>query len=160
MRGIREAAEKLVWLKRELQLMHKWSRTESGQLGIVWWNREYWDTGMGLKRLRRLDNGVQVKKEEPLTPLLNIKVESPLTPCLHYPPSSMSSSHFRSIDLNKFVWSPIYCFPRAHPPLDLPGWTARLCTAMDELCAYGMNRVCVGWVGAYSSALECTATDE
>ena len=39
--------------------MHKSSRTEGGQLGIVWWNREYWDVGMGLKRLK-------VKKEEPL----------------------------------------------------------------------------------------------
>ena len=50
--------------------MHKQSQTEDGQLGIVWWNWEYWDTGMGLKRLRRLDNGLQIKKEEQLTPLL------------------------------------------------------------------------------------------
>ena len=102
MRRIREKAEKLVWLKRELGLIHKWSWTESGTMGIVWWNRDHWDTGMGLKRL---ENGQKIKKEEPSTPLLHIKVESPPTPCLHYPPSSMSSSHFFSIDLNDFVWS-------------------------------------------------------
>ena len=105
MQRIREKAEKLVWLKRELWLMHKWSRTENGQLGIIWWNQEYWDNGMGLKRLRKLKNRLKVKKEEPLTPSLHIKVESPPTPCLHYPPSSMSSSHFHSIDPNDFVWS-------------------------------------------------------
>ena len=42
MRRIRQAveiqAEKFKQLKRELQLMHKRSRTESGELGIVWWN--------------------------------------------------------------------------------------------------------------------------
>ena len=160
MRRIRKRAEKLVQLKRELWLIHKWSRMEDGTMGIVWWNREYWDTGMGLKRLRTMENGLRIKKEEPLTPSLHIKVKLPPTPCLHYPSSSMSSSHFCSIDLNKFVWSPIYCFPRVHPSLDLPGWTTRLCTAMDELCVYGMNRVRVGWVGAYSSTLGCTATDE
>ena len=46
MRRIREEAEKVVQLKRELQLMHKRSRTEDGQLGIIWWNWEYWDKGM------------------------------------------------------------------------------------------------------------------
>ena len=51
MQRIREHAEKIVQLKRELQLMHKQSRTESGQLGIVWWNREYWDKGLVLKRI-------------------------------------------------------------------------------------------------------------
>ena len=108
MKRIREEVEKLVWLKRELWLMHKQSRMESGIQQIVWWNQEYWDTGMGSKRLRRLDNRLQVKKEEPSTPLLNIKVKSPPTPCLHYPPSSMSLSHFCSIDPNDFVWSPRY----------------------------------------------------
>ena len=49
---IREVAEKLVWLKRELWLIHKRSRTESGELGIVWWNQECWDSGLGLKRSR------------------------------------------------------------------------------------------------------------
>ena len=108
MQRIREAAAKLVLLKRELQLIHKRSRTESGQLGIVWWNREYWDSGMGLKRLRRLENGLQIKKEELMTPSLHIKIESPPSPCLHYPPSSMSSSRFCSIDPNNFEWSPQY----------------------------------------------------
>ena len=36
MQRIRERAEEIVQLKRELQLMHKKSRTESGQLGIEW----------------------------------------------------------------------------------------------------------------------------
>ena len=49
MQRIREHAEKIVQLKRELQLMHKRSKTESGQLGIVWWNMEYKDKGLGLK---------------------------------------------------------------------------------------------------------------
>ena len=108
MRRIREKAEKLVWLKRELRQMHKWSRTEDGQQGIVWWNQEYWNSGMGMKRLRKLENGLKVKKEELSTPLLHIKVKSPPTPCLHYPPSSMSLSHYCSIDPNNFVWSPRY----------------------------------------------------
>ena len=105
---IREEAEKLVQLQRESRLIHKWSRTEDGQLGIVWWNREYWDKGMGLKRLKTMENGLKIKKEEPSTPPLHIKVESPPTPCLHYPPSSMLSSHFHSIDPNDFKWSPRY----------------------------------------------------
>ena len=46
---IREHAEKIVQLKRELQLMHKRSSTESGQLGIKWWNMEYRDMGLGLR---------------------------------------------------------------------------------------------------------------
>ena len=108
MRRIREVAEKLVQLKGELGLMHKQSRTESGQLGIVWWNWEYWDSGMGLKRLRTLDNGLQVKKEEPTTPSLHVKIESPPTPCIHYPSSFMSLSCFHSIDPNNFVYSPRY----------------------------------------------------
>ena len=92
MRRIRKRAETLVQLKRELQLMHTQSQTESGTMEITWWNREYWDNRMGLKRLRKLENGLTVKKEEPLTPSLHIKVKSPPTPSLHYPPSSMSSS--------------------------------------------------------------------
>ena len=47
-------------LKRELRLIHKWSHNKNGQLGIVWWNREYWDNRMGLKRLRILNNGLKV----------------------------------------------------------------------------------------------------
>ena len=31
-------AEKVKRLRRELRIMHKKSRTEDGQLGIVWWN--------------------------------------------------------------------------------------------------------------------------
>ena len=105
MRRIRQAAEiqaeKVKQLKRELGLMHKRSRTESGVLGIIWWNQEYWDTGFGIKRLG-------IKKEEPLTPSLQIKVEPPPTPPLTYPPSCMSTSWFHSIDLNNFLWSPVY----------------------------------------------------
>ena len=108
MRRIREEAEKLVQLKREFRLMHKHSHTEDGQQGIIWWNREYWDKGMGLKRLRKLENGLVITKEEPSTPLLNIKIESPPTPNLHYPPSSISSSRFHSIDPNDFEWLPRY----------------------------------------------------
>ena len=62
---IRHAAEiqagKVKQLRRELQIAHKRSRTEDGELGIVWWNREYWGTGFWVKRLG-------IKKEEPLTP--------------------------------------------------------------------------------------------
>ena len=75
------------------------SRTEDGELGIVWWNREYWETGFGVKRLG-------IKKEEQSTPSL-VKVEPP-TPPLTYPPSRTSTSRFRSIDPNEFVWSPVY----------------------------------------------------
>ena len=101
MQRIREHVEKIVRLKRELRLMHKRNRTTSGQLGIQWWNTEYRNTGLGLRRIK-------VKKEEPSTPSLQIKVESPPTPSLLYPPSQSSSSHFHSIDPNKFVWSPVY----------------------------------------------------
>ena len=104
MKRMRIEAEKVVQLKRELRQAHKQSRTEAGVQGIIWWNREYWDTGKGLKRI----GGVQVKKEEPLTPSLQIKVKSPPTPSLQYPPSCTSTSHFHSIDPNKFVWLPIY----------------------------------------------------
>ena len=78
MRRIRREAEiqveKVKRLKRELWLAHKRSRTESGVLGIVWWDLGYWD--MGLKR---------IKKEEPLTPSLQVKVEPPPTPPLTPP---------------------------------------------------------------------------
>ena len=101
---IRHTAEiqagKVKRLRRELQIAHKRSRTEDGELGIIWWNREYWDTGFRVKRLG-------IKKEEPLTPLLP-KVENPPTPPLTYPPSRTSTSRFCSIDPNKFVWSPRY----------------------------------------------------
>ena len=104
MRQIRRAAEvqagKVKWLRRELQIAHKRSRTEDGVLGIVWWNWEYWGSGFGVKR-------IGIKKEEPPTPIL-IKVEHPPTPPLTYPPSRTSTSRFRSIDPNEFVWSPIY----------------------------------------------------
>ena len=105
MRRIRRAAEiqagKVKWLRRELQIAHKRSRTEDGELGIVWWNREYWGTGFRVKRLG-------IKKEEPLTLSLWAKVEPPSTPPLTYPPSRTSSSIFCDIDPNDFVWSPVY----------------------------------------------------
>ena len=103
MRKIRRAAEiqaeKVKRLRRDLWIAHKRSRTEDGQLGIVWWNQEYWGMGFGVKRLG-------IKKEEPSTPRL--KVEHPPTPPLTYPPSRTSTSRFHSIDPNEFVWSPIY----------------------------------------------------
>ena len=92
-------AEKVKQLRRELRIMHKKSRMEDGQLGIVWWNQEYWGTGFGVKRLG-------IKKEEPSTPKL--KVEHSPTPPLKYPPSRTSTSRFHSIDHNEFVWSPVY----------------------------------------------------
>ena len=106
MRRMRRTAEiqagKVKQLRRELWIAHKRSRTEDGELGIVWWNREYWGNGFGVKRLG-------IKKEEPLTPSLQIpKVEPPPTPPLTYPPSQTSSSIFRDIDPNDFVWLPIY----------------------------------------------------
>ena len=94
-------AGKVKRLRRELQIAHKKSRTEDGTLGIVWWNQEYWGTGFGVKRLG-------IKKEEPSTPSLLIKVEHPPTPPLTYPPSRTSTSRFRSIDPNDFVWTPLY----------------------------------------------------
>ena len=106
MRRIRQAAEiqagKVKRLRGELWIAHKRSRTEDGESGIVWWNIEYWDKGFGVKRL-------EIKKEEPSTPSLQIpKVEPPSTPPLTYPPSRTSSSIFRDIDPNDFVWSPVY----------------------------------------------------
>ena len=99
MERIRWEVEKLVQLKRELRWAHKKSRTEAGVQGIVWWNREYWDNGKGLKRI----GGVKVKKEEQLTLSLQIKVEPSPTPTLQYPPSHTSTSHFHSIDPNNFI---------------------------------------------------------
>ena len=106
MRRMRRAAEiqagKVKLLRRELRIAHKKSRTEDGELGIIWWNREYWGNGFGVKRLG-------IKKEEPSTPSLPIiKVEPPPTPPLAYPPSRTSSLIFRDIDPNDFVWSPVY----------------------------------------------------
>ena len=105
MRRIRQEAEiqaeRVKRLKRELWIVHKKSQTENGVLGIVLWNTEYWNMGIGIKRLK-------VKKEEPSTPSFQIKVKPPPTPPLTYPPSHMSTSQFHSIDPNDFVWSPVY----------------------------------------------------
>ena len=81
--GAEIQADKVKQLKRELQIVHKRSRTEDRVLGIVWWNQEYWGTGFGVKRLG-------IKKEEPLMPSLWIKVKPPPTPPLTYPPSPTS----------------------------------------------------------------------
>ena len=75
-------------LRRELQIAHKKNRTENGELGITWWNREYWDEGKGVKR-------ITVKKEEPITPMLTY-------------PSLTPTSRYQSLDPNDFVWSPRY----------------------------------------------------
>ena len=92
MRRIRRAAEiqveKVKQLKRVLLIVHKKSRTEDGELVIIWWNREYWGTGFRGKRLG-------IKKEESLTLSLWIKVEPPPSPPLTYPPSQTSSSLFQ-----------------------------------------------------------------
>ena len=105
MRRIRQAAEiqagKVKRLRRELRIAHKRSRTEDGKLRIVWWNREYWGNGFGVKRLG-------IKKEEPSTPKILVKVKHPPTPPLTYPPSWTSSSIFWDLDPNDFVWSPVY----------------------------------------------------
>ena len=106
MKRMRRAAEiqagKVKRLRRELKIAHKRSRTEDGELGIVLWNREYWGNGLGVKRL-------EIKKEEPSTPSLLIPKVKPLpTPPLLYPPSRTSSSIFRDIDPNDFVWLPVY----------------------------------------------------
>ena len=82
---IQRAAEiqagKVRRLRRELWIVHKKSRTEDGELGIIWWSREYWGSGFGVKRLG-------IKKEEPSTPSLLIpKVKPPPTPPLTYPPA-------------------------------------------------------------------------
>ena len=88
--------EKVVRLKRELI-----RKGELGESGLIWRNQE------------QRPKGVQrIKKEEPLSPQL--KIETPPTPTLLYPPTpphqyeSMPLSRLQSIDLNDFVWSPIY----------------------------------------------------
>ena len=58
MRRIRERAEKLVWLKKELRLMHKRSWTESGTLGIIWWNWEYWELWYGTQKTTKIGEWV------------------------------------------------------------------------------------------------------
>ena len=94
-------AEKVKRWKKELQIAHKRSQTEDGKLGMIWWNREYWDMGRGEKCLK-------VKKEEPITPLLWDQKITPSTPSHWDTPSHTSTSCFWSIDPNDFVWSPIY----------------------------------------------------
>ena len=93
-------AKKVKQLRRELRLVHKKSKTEDGTLGIVWWNREYWDDSKGQKRYT-------VKKEEPVTPIWWGQDYKPSTPMLTYP-SLTPTSRYQSMDPNDFVWSPIY----------------------------------------------------
>ena len=88
MRRIRRTAEiqarKVKQLRRELRIAHKTSRTEDGKLGIVWWNREYWDDGKTVKRLT-------VKKEEPVSPICWGQDYNPKTPMLTYPSPTPTS---------------------------------------------------------------------
>ena len=104
MNRIRRTAEiqarKVKQLRRELRLAHKKSKTEDGKLGIIWWNREYWDDGNGQKRYT-------VKKEEPVTPIWWGQDYKPSTPMLTYP-SLTPTSRYQSMDPNDFVWSPVY----------------------------------------------------
>ena len=95
---LRAAEVKL--LRRELRIAHKKNRTEDGELGIVWWSREYWDDGKTVKRLT-------VKKEEPVTPIWWGQDYKPSTPMLTYP-SLTPTSRYQSLDPNDFVWSPKY----------------------------------------------------
>ena len=95
---LRAAEVKL--LRRELRIAHKKNRTESGELGITWWSREYWDEGKGVKRLT-------VKKEEPVTPIWWGQDYKPSTPMLTYP-SLTPTSRYQSLDPNDFIWSPRY----------------------------------------------------
>ena len=95
---LRAAEVKL--LRRELQITHKKNKTENGEMGIVWWNQEYWDKGRGVKKLT-------VKKEEPVTPIWWGQDYKPSTPMLTYP-SPTPTSRYQSMDLNDFVWSPVY----------------------------------------------------
>ena len=74
---LRAAEVKL--LRRELWIAHKKNRTENGELGITWWNREYWDEGKGVKRIS------EIKKEEPVTPIWWGQDYKPSTPMLTYP---------------------------------------------------------------------------
>ena len=104
MKRIRQTSEIQVMkgkqLRRELRLAHKKSKTEDGKLGIVWWNREYWDDGKSVKRL-------MVKKEEVITPIWWGQDYNPSTPMLTYPILT-PTSRYQSMDPNNFVWSPIY----------------------------------------------------
>ena len=95
---LRAAEVKL--LRRELRIAHKKNRTEDGELGIAWWSREYWDEGKGVKRLT-------IKKEEPVTPIWWGQDYKPSTPMLTYP-FLMPMTRYVSMDLNDFVWSPVY----------------------------------------------------
>ena len=73
---------------------------EDGELGIVWWNQEYWDNGKGVKTL-------EIKKEEPVTPIWWGQDYKPSTAMLTYP-SLTPTSRFASLDPNNIVWSPVY----------------------------------------------------
>ena len=95
---LRAAEVKL--LRRELRIAHKKNKTENGEMGIVWWNWEYWDEGKGVKR-------ISVKKEEPVTPIWWGQDYKPSTPMLTYP-SLTPTSRYQSMDPNDFVWSSIY----------------------------------------------------
>ena len=87
-------------LRRELRIAHKKNRMEDGELGIIWWSREYWDIGKKVKRLT-------LKKEEPVTPIWWGQDYKPSTPMLTYPEST-PTSRYQSMDPNDFVWSPVY----------------------------------------------------
>ena len=93
-------AQKVKQLRRELWIAHKKNKMEDGETGIVWWSREYWDDGKGVKRLT-------VKKEEPVTPIWWGQDYKPSTPMLTYP-SLTPTSRYQSMDPNNFVWSPVY----------------------------------------------------
>ena len=84
---IRAAEVKL--LRRELRIAHKKSRTEDGELGIIWWSQEYWDEGKGVKR-------ITVKKEEPVTPIWWGQDYKPSTPMLTYPSLDRKSTRLNS----------------------------------------------------------------
>ena len=93
-------AKEVKLLRRELRIAHKKNKTESGEMGIAWWSREYWDEGKGVKRYT-------VKKEEPVTPIWWGQDYKPSTPMLTYP-SLTPTSRYQSMDPNDFVWSPVY----------------------------------------------------
>ena len=99
-RHVELEAAKVKLLRRELQFTHKKNKMENGELGIVWWNWEYWDEGKGVKKLT-------VKKEEPVTPIWWGQDYKPSTLMLTYP-SLTPTSRYQSMDPNDFVWSPIY----------------------------------------------------
>ena len=72
------SAAEVKLLRRELRIAHKKNKTENGEMGITWWNWEYWDEGKGVKR-------ISVKKEEPVTPIWWGHDYKPSTPMLTYP---------------------------------------------------------------------------